>query len=869
MNKNYSNGLSEEEVIVSRKKYGSNTITNKKQDGFFKLLLESLGDPIIKILLIALAIKVVFLFKDFDWFETLGIVIAIFLASFISTISEYGSEQAFKRLQEEAERTMTKVLRSGSIKEINIDEVVKDDIIFLSSGDKVPADGIIIEGVVDVDESVLNGETKEKEKTPLKDNKVLRGSVVVNKEGKMLVTEVGDKTIYGALALEVQEKQPDSPLKIKLRGLAKVISKIGYIGAGLVSFSYLFSVIVINNNFEWSAISATLTNFHVMFEYILYALTLSVTIIVVAVPEGLPMMITLVLSSNMKRMLKENVLVRKLVGIETAGSINLLLTDKTGTITKGKLEVTNFVTGDLRRYTNHFEIEKFKKLEYLVDLSMSINNACEIDNTGKIIGGNITDRALLNFCKKKYQNIKIVSKIPFDSANKYAITTIDVGKKLALIKGAQEKILPYCKYYYKEDGHKRVLTNQSAILNLIQKETSKGTRVLVMAINEDLHDINYFENLTLVGIILIKDEIRSESIEGLKLVSDAHIQTIMITGDSKETAMAIGKEINLLQSPEDLILTSKDLKSLSDEEISKLLPKIKIIARALPSDKSRLVRIGQSLNLVVGMTGDGVNDAPALKKCDVGFAMGSGTEVAKSAADVVIMDDNILSISKAILFGRTIFKSIRKFIIFQLTVNICAVTLSIVGPFIGINTPITIVQMLWINMIMDTLAGVAFSFEPPLLDYMQEHPKRKDEPIINRYMYTEILFTGFYSAILCILFLKLPFIKDFIRVGDNARYLMTAYFALFIFMSIFNAFNARTERLNLLANIMKNKVFLATFLLIIFVQIYLIYFGGDLFRTYGLKWAEFAFVIIVAMTVIPVDFLRKLLMKKKKMSYGV
>ncbi len=869
MKDKYSNGLSDEEVIISRKRYGSNVITNKKQDGFLKLLLESLGDPIIKILLIALAIKVVFLFRDFDWFETLGIVIAIFLASFISTISEYGSEQAFKRLQEEVEKTMTRVIRNGTLIEINMDEVVKNDIVLLSSGDKVPADGLIIEGVVDVDESILNGETKEKEKTPLKDNQVLRGSVVVNKEGKMLVTEVGDNTVYGALALEIQDKQPDSPLKIKLRGLAKIISRIGYIGAGLVTFSYLFSVIVINNNFEWSAIWATLTSFPKMFEYILYALTLSVTIIVVAVPEGLPMMITLVLSSNMKKMLKNNVLVRKLVGIETAGSINLLLTDKTGTITKGKLEVTNFVTGDLKRYTNHYEIEKYKKLEYLVDLSMSVNNASGIDKSGKVIGGNITDRALLNFCQKKYQNINIVSKIPFDSASKYAITTIDIGKKQALIKGAQEKILPYCKYYYKEDGHKKVLINHNEIINFIKKETSKGTRVLVLAINEELHDLNYFDNLVLVGLVLIKDEIRKESIEGLKLVNDAHVQTIMITGDSKETAMAIGKEINLLRSDNDLVLTSKDLKSLTDEEIGLILPRLRIIARALPSDKSRLVKIGQSLNLVVGMTGDGVNDAPALKKCDVGFAMGSGTEVAKSAADIVIMDDNILSISKAILFGRTIFKSIRKFIIFQLTVNICAVTLSIIGPFIGINTPITIVQMLWINMIMDTLAGVAFSFEPPLIDYMQEQPKRKDEPIINSYMYTEILFTGLYSAILCILFLKLPWIKEFIRVGNNSRYLMTAYFALFIFMSIFNAFNARTERLNILSNITKNKVFLTTFLLIILVQVYLIYFGGDLFRTYGLRYTEFAFVIGLSLSVVPIDFIRKLFMKKKKLSYGV
>ena len=866
MNNKYSTGLNNEEVSKSRKEYGSNKITDKKQDGFIKLLIESLGDPIIKILLIALAIKVVFLFQDFDWFETLGIVIAIFLASFISSISEYGSEQAFKRLEQEAKKSLVRVIRNNNIEEIPIDDVVKNDIVLLSSGDKVPADGILIEGEIDVDESVLNGETKENEKNTINNRNLLRGSIVVNKEGKMLVTQVGDKTVYGSLALEIQEKQPESPLKIRLRGLAKVISRIGYIGAGLVSFSYLFSVIVINNNFDLNKIINTVTNFKIMFEYIIYALTLSVTIIVVAVPEGLPMMITLVLSSNMKRMLKNNVLVRKLVGIETAGSINLLLTDKTGTITKGKLEVISIITGDLKKYSNHLEIEPYKKLANYLDMSMVINNASKLDNNNNVIGGNITDRALLKFCNKKYTNINIVNSIPFNSTNKYAITIIKHDQKnIALIKGAQEKILPYCKYYIDQNGSKKPLLNQNKIKTVIKEETLKGSRVLLLAINDNINSLNYISNLALVGIVLIKDEIRKEAIEGLNLVKNAHIETIMITGDSKETAIAIGKEINLIQNKNDLVLTSHDLNKLSDEEVSKILPNIKVIARALPSDKSRLVKIAQSNNLVVGMTGDGVNDAPALKKCDVGFAMGSGTEVAKSAADIVIMDDNILSISKAILFGRTIFKSIRKFIIFQLTVNICALTISIIGPFIGINTPITIIQMLWINMIMDTLAGLAFSFEQPLNEYMNEYPKQKDEAIINKYMYTEILITGFYSALICILFLKLPIVRTIIRVEDNYKYLMTAYFALFIFISIFNAFNARTKRINLLSNLTKNIVFLITFILIIIIQIYLIYFGGDLFRTYGLTSLEFIFVIILAFSVIPFDMIRKIIIKKKKL----
>ena len=308
---------------------------------------------------------------------------------------------------------------------------------------------------------------------------------------------------------------------------------------------------------------------------------------------------------------------------------------------------------------------------------------------------------------------------------------------------------------------------------------------------------------------------------------------------------------------------------MSDDELKRKISNLKVVARALPSDKSRLVRIIEEMDLIVGMTGDGVNDAPALKKANVGFAMGSGTEVAKEASDIVILDDNILSISKAILYGRTIFKSIRKFIIYQLTVNMCALILSIIGPFIGINTPITIIQMLWLNMIMDTFAGLAFSFEPALNSYMYEPPKSKDEPIINSYMIGEVLFTGLYSAIVCILFLKLPIVREYIRVGENYKYLMTAYFALFIFIGVFNSFNARSERINIFANLKKNKVFIIIIAFILTVQVYLIYHGGDLFRTYGLTSKEFFIVLLLAATVFPVDFLRKIYLRRHHLKTGV
>lgn len=859
-------GLTDKEVLEARKKFGSNEITSVKQEGFFKLLLSTLGDPIIKILLIALGIKTIFLIKDFDWYETIGIVIAIFLASFISTISEYGSEQAFKKLQDESSKTKCRVRRNGKLVEVLVDEVVMGDLVYLQAGDKIPADGVLVQGDISVDESALNGETKEAYKEAVidsshitKKNQVFRGTVVYSKEAVMLVDKIGNATFYGKIAQELQEKQPESPLKLRLRHLASIISRIGYVSAFLVAFSYLFSVVVIQNQFDMTRIMEMLHDFPLLFGHLLYALTLSVTIIVVAVPEGLPMMITLVLSSNMKRMLKNNVLVRKLVGIETAGSLNILFTDKTGTLTKGRLEVIGVMSGERKGYVNQEEVMEHPGYYRLLKLSMAVNNAASYDiDKNCVIGGNITDRALLEFMNVPVQGVERIRTIPFDSKNKYAVSIIQGNhQRFKLIKGAPEKILPYCTGYYNEAGERRYLASKKELNRTIEKTMNKGVRVLALAIGDCTKEDTDFRNSTLVGLVFIKDEIRDEAKEGIQLVHDAHIQTVMITGDNKNTAMAIAKELGLLQSSSDVVLTSDELQRMSDDEVKRILPNLRVVARSLPQDKSRLIRLSQELDLVVGMTGDGVNDAPALKKADVGFAMGSGTEVSKEAADIVILDDNFLSISKAILFGRTIFKSIRKFIIFQLTINICAISLSVLGPFIGVNSPITVIQMLWINMVMDTLAGLAFAFEPPRLEYMKEKPKRKDEPILNSYMKGEILFTGFYSALLCVIFLKCDFLHEFFRMDDNNRYIMTAFFGLFIFMGVFNSFNARTHRINLLAHLFQNRVFVITIAFIVFVQIILIYYGGEIFRTAGLTYSEFLVIMLLAATVIPVDWLRK------------
>lgn len=861
------NGLTSDEVIKNRKKYGNNSLTKKNNDTFFKLLLETLSDPIIKILLIALGIKTIFLIKDFDWYETVGIVIAIMVASLISSISEYGSMRAFNKLTEETSLIKVRTKRDNKVIEIPINDVVYNDIILLGEGDKVPADGIIVSGTIAVDESMLDGEAKEKYKKACIDinkiedeNKVYMSSVVYNGSALMLVTQVGDNTIYGKLAQELQEKEDPSPLKLRLTELAKNISRIGYVASFLVAFSFLFNKIFILNEFNISMILSTLTNYKIMFSYILEAMTLCVTIIVVAVPEGLPMMITLVLSSNMKTMLKNNVLVRKLMGIETAGNINVLFTDKTGTLTNGKLEVVGILSSSLEE----IDIRKLNsRMKELFMDSLSVNNESVYDTkNNKIIGGNITDKAILNYVKLYKSKAKVINRMPFSSEKKYMFTKIDnMGNKIKLIKGAPEVIINASNSYYDEFGIKKNISDKNKILSKVKELSGSKLRLIAMAISDDIFVTDNLKNITLLGFIVLADSIRENVLEGINLVKSASIQTIMITGDNKETAVSIARELNLIESSDDIVITSDKLDKMTNEEIIKIFPKIRVIARAMPSDKSRLVNIAHEQGMVCGMTGDGVNDAPALKKADVGFAMGSGTEVAKEASDIVILDNNFMSIAQSVLYGRTIFKSIRKFIICQLTINLCSLTVSIIGPFIGIPVPITVVQMLWINMIMDTLSGLAFSYEPALNDYMKEPPKKKSDHIINRYMVSQILVTGIYSSIICIFFMKSSIINNIYTPISK----LTAFFGLLIFISIFNALSARTNRLNIIANIKKNKVFIAIIGFITIVQIFIIYKGGNLFRTHGLNMKEFIIMFILSISVLPVDFIRKIIIK---MLYG-
>jgi calcium-translocating P-type ATPase len=887
-NPNSDSGLTEDEVRQARNKYGENRISRKKKKGFLLSFLESFGDPMIKILLIALVINVIFLIHESSWFETIGIAIAILLATFVSTLSEYGSESAFEKLQEEAARIESRVHRANGLREIPVNEIVVGDIVLLQSGDRVPADGIMLEGSIDVDQSSLNGESKEVTKYPqtltkksesdkesfLNPALLFSGTIVCAGEGLMRVTAVGDSTYYGRIGAEIQEETRESPLRVRLRDLADSIGKLGYVAALFSVCAYLFNNIILDNEFNTTLILKTCTTWSVMFPHLIKACTLAVSVIVMAVPEGLPMMITVVLSANMKRMLKDNVLVRKLVGIETAGSLNILFTDKTGTLTQGKLNVTHFISGNGKVWNKNEVGTNPVKIWGILSDSIKYNCAASLSQD-TAIGGNATDRALLEFTtnlKSNNKNIKKVNVIPFTSDLKYMATTIVGEWNVTLLKGAPEKLLPFCTKYYDESGAILPLTNKSELDKILKNFAEKAVRMIAIATTSNggfatSKSNSKFDNLVLVGLLGIRDEIRPEAIKGIREVQSAGIQTVMITGDSAPTARAIATEVGLIRNKSDLVLTSSELSAMSDSVLLNKLSDIRVVARALPSDKSRLVRIAQEKGLVVGMTGDGVNDAPALKQADIGFAMGSGTEVAKEAGDIVILDDNFISISKAVCYGRTIFKSIRKFIIYQLSICMCAVGVTVIAPLVGIDSPITVIQMLWINIVMDTLAGLAFSGEKARLSYMNEQPKARDEKIMNSYMFQQITVNSIYSTALCLFFLKSTAIQNLFGFTDNS-YKMTAFFSLFMYSAIFTSFTARTHQMNLLDYLAANKPFIIIMGIVTVIQTIIIYYGGSVFRTVKLDYNDLILVALLSFTVIPVDLLRKSFINSKSEQVG-
>ncbi len=866
-------GLTSEEVRASRAAHGENILAVKRKRGFLRQLLGNFSDPIIRVLLIALAANVIVLGGHCNWFETGGILLAVFLSTFVSTLSEWGSERAFERLRGSDDSGVVRVLRDGGMREVSVSELVVGDCVSLLAGEMIRADGVMILGEVYVDQSALNGESIETLKHPVTTpegerdlahpSQVFRGSIVATGEGMMRVTHVGGETLYGALAGELQSDTRESPLKLRLSHLAKQISRIGYVMAGLVALAYLFNAFVLTADFSVPAMLALLADRTYVISTLIHTVTLVITVIVVAVPEGLPMMITVVLSSNMRRMLRDQVLVRKMVGIETAGSLNILFTDKTGTLTTGHMSVTGILSGDGVEYRSARAFPRGNMLAYHLSVSAFINTDSSLDGA-HAIGGNATDRAILSaFSDSGVPGVPCLRKLSFDSRRKFSAVQTPTQ---VYVKGAPDILLPAVDHYLTPLGeHIRFdREKRDALLSQMSRHAGEGTRLIAVCLSDRWQEES-LGGLTLVGVILLRDRVRREARRSIEILHRAGVQVVMVTGDGKETAAAIAYESGLAERDGyGKMLSGAELARMTDEELVDVLPALRVVYRALPQDKSRLVRVAQSMELVTGMTGDGINDAPSLKLADVGFAMGSGTDIAREAGDIVILDDNIASICRTVLYGRTIFKSIRKFITFQLTMNICAVGVSLLGQFIGIESPVTIIQMLWVNIIMDTLGGLAFAGEAPAARYMKEKPKRREEPILSGVMLHQIGLTGAYTLALSVFFLVSPLCRLHLGGGHGEIYYLTLFFALFIFSGLANCICARSERLDLLSGIGGNKPFVFILLFIACVQVVMIYFGGTLFRTVSISPRDLFVVVLLSATVIPFDFLRRVFYRLRR-----
>ena len=881
------NGLTDKQVEESRSKFGSNEIPDSEPTTFWEEFKETFSDPMIKILLAIAALMIVMFFFGYaEIYEPLGTIVAVLIVATVSAKTGVASDTKYRELKDNTEKDKCKVHRNGVITVIDVDDVVVGDKVLLQSGDKIPADGVLIDGALRVDNSALNGEAEECKKTAASEDfqledditgdtfvdahSLFRGAVIFDGEGILDVRKVGLKTMMGKMAEEMQEDEPDSPLKVKLAKLAKQISTFGYIGAVLIAVLYLvYFVMQAGGVSQYFAMGI-----EPVVKDVVRALSLAIVIIVCAVPEGLPLMISLVLMQNTSKMLDHNVLVRKAEGIETAGSLNILFSDKTGTITKGMLEVVDFFTGD-GNSIDIAQLSKHSKVKGLVDLAIGKNTQSMFDASRKVIGGNATDQALMKFLGeetfKTLENsseYKITKQQSFNSANKFSQARIDSTGK-TFYKGAPEKLLANAVKYLDADGN--ICTMDNAILNRkIDELAAKAMRVLAFGYSEkDMVENSINDDIVIIGLVGIRDDVRPEAKEAIREVQGAGIQVVMITGDRLETAVAIAKDAGLLKGGSDRALSSAQLNEMSDEEVKKIIPNIRVIARALPTDKSRMVRLCQEMNLVVGMTGDGVNDSPALKRADVGFAMGSGTEAAKEAGKIVILDDNFKSIKDAILYGRTIYHNILKFCKFQLVINVAAVVVSAIAPFFGVDEPLKVTHLLFVNLVMDGLGAMMLGNEPAKEEYMAEAPRKRDESIVSKKMMGQILTMGIWLTVVSFIYLKVPF---FVNLFANEEQHLTGYFVLFIVAALFNGFNVRDDGFAIFAGLNENKDFIKVFLIIIIVQALLVNAAivplapfqwiGEMFSCvpFGIKgWIA---VVLLACTMIPADMVRKLCVNK-------
>lgn len=866
-------GLSDSEVSVSKSKYGTNELAKKETESLWSMFIGAFDDIWIKVLCAALILKVVIavlgafvpaLAGENDVVEIISIILAIGLATGFSTLSEYRNTSRSEALQEEYSKTFAKVIRNGKLINILTSELVKGDVILVQAGDKVPVDGLVFEGNIKVSQAALNGESRDESKTATdtmdeaestdysSSSKIFMGSVVTSGEAYMVATVIGDESELGkinkALTNDEEEERKDTS-SLKLEVVAAGIGKLGVSAAALAGVLHV--VLSLIRADEAITVVAVLL---VAAE----AVMLMASIVIMAVPEGLPMMNSLVQSMNTESMYKKNILVSHKAAFSDSAYMNVLFSDKTGTITQGNLSLVEFITGAGEVVSN---IQSREFIE-----AITLNNLAKISE-GKAIGSNNMDRALLSYAllngydDSKNDPDKVADVSGFDSEKKCATATLKDGT--VYWKGATENIIDKVTHYVLPDGEEKEFTaaDKKKLEDTMLAQAKRTMKLLSVA------KITGGKTV-LLAVLCLRDNVRTDAVETVQILNSAGIQVVMVTGDAEETATAIAKEAGILKNEAtDVVLTHEELANMSDEELKKKLPDLRVVSRAKPLDKKRLVSISQQLDNVCGMTGDGVNDAPALKQADIGFAMGDGTAVAQEAGDVVILNNSLTSIKDCVLNSRTMAKSVGKFLIFQLTVNISTLLMNILAPILGWTEPFSIVQILWINLIMDTLAAMAFGGEPILKRYMDDKPAKRTDNILTTYIKSAIGTSSIFITLGSILILEnIAGITSFVTPADCADpelYKKTFMFAFFIYSIIFNSLNTRSERFNLFEHIGENKRFVLVMGAIFVLQTVIIEIGGEVFSTTMLNAKALLVSMALALLIIPVDLVRKAFVRKK------
>ena len=867
------NGLKSSEVEVSRTTYGSNKLPEPELKKWYHFAKEALTEPITMILIIIALFQLVLgAMGVMSLSEPVMIIVVLAIVTGIAIKTGLGVQKSAAELRAKTAVRYCDVVRDGSVQTINKDDLVVGDLVLLRTGQEIFADGFIVDGEISVNNAAINGETKECRKIPSANYKHVKttsttaytdqcslfaGTVIMSGEGKMIVTDVGVNTVNGDTLVKMQTLEPPkTALDIALDHLCDFISKWGTIAAVLA-----FVIMTITGILNAGSLSQYFSgNILENIQKVAQNISNALTIIVAAVPEGLPLIVKLVTKQNVSTMEKFNILAKNTGKIPELAYVNLICTDKTGTLTTGEMTSTVMINGNCQDIFN-----KESSLNELIDLNICMNNSAVFDSNGNITGGNSIDRAVLDMLSpedaQKIQNKAIMKKrVPFSSENKFSAVTLNNGANdFTVYKGAPEKLIEKCKFYLDNDGIVTELTEEKrkALKSHIKGLTEKAMRCIALTISDKTDD-GLPDEMNLLGVIGVVDPVRNEVPEAVKIAHKAGIQVIEITGDCMETAKAVAMEAGIYK-PGDLAVTNDEFEAMSDIKVKEIIPQLRVISRCSPNTKLRLVTLAQEIGMSVAMTGDGVNDAPALKKADVGFGMQDGSDVAKEAADIVLTDNNFASVVKAVELGRTFMHNIMMFLEFQLPINISLLILSMVFPIIsGGSALLAAVQILIVNIIMDSLNSLSFGGEPPKEEYMNEEPIMKGSGLFIRGAKGRI-------ALSSIVFIALFGVITFGPVGNmfaTKLSAMTARFALLCLMAVFNGFTIRTDSMNLFKGIKNNKLFVYIALGIFAMTVVLCNFVGNLVQTTPMDAKQWIVVLVTAFMVVPVDWIRKAICKK-------